>query len=79
VIESHSAIIDFINQKVQQFDSDFLGPPPVFESMQGEFLEFDEKDKVLKARFPILDTYLNPYGSMQGGMIAAAVDNVLGL
>jgi acyl-coenzyme A thioesterase PaaI-like protein len=30
------------------------------------------------AQFPVLESYLNPYGTMQGGMVAAAVDNTLG-
>lgn len=57
---------------------DYQFPPPVFTAMQGEFLEFDLSNGTLKARFPIRQSYLNPYGSMQGGMIAAAVDNTLG-
>ena len=45
--------------------------------MRGEYLEFDLEIGSLIARFPILERYLNPYGTMQGGMIAAAVDNTL--
>ena len=55
-----------------------LMPPPVFVTMQGEFIGFDRANKILKARFPVLTEQLNPYGSMQGGMIAAAIDNTLG-
>jgi acyl-coenzyme A thioesterase PaaI-like protein len=77
-MDSHLAIMDLIHQKIDHLASEFLSPPPVFEIMQGEFLEFDVDDRKLKARFPVLGVYLNPYGSMQGGMIAAAVDNVLG-
>jgi len=46
--------------------------------MEGEFVELDMHAGVLKARFPMREAYLNPYGTMQGGMIAAAVDNTLG-
>jgi len=53
-------------------------PPPVFLAMQGEFVHFDPQQARLTTRFPILEQYLNPYGAMQGGMIAAAVDNSLG-
>lgn len=53
-------------------------PPPVFAAMQGEFLEIDLDSGTLTVRFPVLESYLNPYGTMQGGMIAAAVDNTLG-
>lgn len=53
-------------------------PPPVFAAMRGEFLAFDLEEKSLTAQFPVLERYLNPYAAMQGGMIAAAVDNTLG-
>jgi acyl-coenzyme A thioesterase PaaI-like protein len=56
----------------------FLIPPPSFESMRGEFLGFDRERGVLQTRFPVLREWLNPYGLMQGGLIAAAVDNTLG-
>ena len=46
--------------------------------MQGEFVAYDSDVGTLKVRFPILESYLNPYGMMQGGMVAAAVDNTLG-
>lgn len=53
-------------------------PPPIFTHMRGEFLAFDEEKGTLTVRFPLLEHYLNPYGAVQGGMIAAAVDNTLG-
>ncbi len=57
---------------------DFLIPPPVFEFMQGEFIDFDPHEQRLITRFPIKDEYLNPYKTMQGGLIVAAMDNTLG-
>lgn len=60
-----------------QLDS-YLIPPPAFTSMGGEFLDFDPDTKVLRSRFPIRDDYLNPYGFMQGGFTAAAIDNTIG-
>lgn len=56
----------------------FLVPPPVFTELGGEFLDFDPEQGLLAARFPIEDRFLNPYGVLQGGMIAAAIDNTLG-
>lgn len=53
-------------------------PPPVFKAMEGEFVAYDAGAATLTARFPVKEHYLNPYGTMQGGMIAAAVDNTLG-
>ena len=54
-----------------------LVPSPAFLAMNGEIHAFDEEDGVLATRFPVLAKYLNAYGSMQGGMVAAAVDNTL--
>ena len=59
-------------------------PPPVFEDMQAEVRDFrpsDAEDRVgaaLVVRFPVLERYQNPMGMMQGGVLAAAVDNVIG-
>ncbi|MEJ2010693.1 MAG: PaaI family thioesterase [Anaerolineales bacterium] len=56
----------------------FLVPPPVFIAMGGEFVSFDAESELLEARFPVRREWLNPYGMMQGGMLAAAIDNTLG-
>jgi acyl-coenzyme A thioesterase PaaI-like protein len=56
----------------------FQIPPPVFRTMQGRLVGYDPVEKVLRAAFPVLSEQLNPYGTMQGGMIAAAIDNTLG-
>ena len=53
-------------------------PPPVFIAMQGEFLDYDPRQNILSVRFPVLEKWLNPYGMMQGGMVAAAIDNTIG-
>ena len=45
--------------------------------MRGEFLTINEKAGRTTTRFPILAEYQNPYHAMQGGMVAAAVDNTL--
>jgi acyl-coenzyme A thioesterase PaaI-like protein len=56
----------------------FRLPPPSFTSMQGEILGFDEQTGTLSARFPILEGQLNPFSTLQGGFLAAAVDNTFG-
>ena len=71
-------IMDIVRERLGERADDYRIPPPVFVAMQGEFLAFDLDEGWLTTRFPVLDTYLNPYGSMQGGMVAAAVDNTLG-
>ena len=57
---------------------DFLIPPPVFELMHGEFLTIDLDSGQIKTRFPVMAEYQNPYRIMQGGIVAAAVDNTIG-
>lgn len=49
----------------------------VFAEMEAELLEFDADAGMLRVGFPVRERYLNPYGSMQGGMVAAAVDNTV--
>jgi len=73
-----SSIMDIIENRLGDRLDEYLIPPPVFVAMHGEFLEFDRDGELLITRFPVLERYLNPYGAMQGGMVAAAVDNTLG-
>lgn len=56
----------------------FNVPPPVFLEMEGEFIAVDPEAGTLSVRFPVLEKFENPMRSMQGGMIAAAVDNAIG-
>ncbi len=56
----------------------YLVPPPAFTAMKGEFVSYDPQRAELQTKFPILQEWLNPYGLMQGGMLAAAIDNTLG-
>ena len=53
-------------------------PPPIFTDMKGEFVDIDLAAKTLTVRFPVQERYQNPMGYMQGGMIAAAIDNAIG-
>ncbi|MFN2195809.1 MAG: PaaI family thioesterase [Anaerolineales bacterium] len=53
-------------------------PPKIFTEMQSQVLAWDEAGKRLSVRFPVQARYQNPLGMMQGGMIAAAIDNVFG-
>lgn len=53
-------------------------PPPVFRAMQAQVVDFDLTAGVLTVRFPVLHDQLNPFGNMQGGMVAAMIDNTLG-
>ena len=73
-----ASIIDLVKNRLGDRFDDYLIPPPIFVTLQGEFMEFELDSGMLITRFPVLDKYLNPYGYMQGGMVAAAVDNTLG-
>lgn len=53
-------------------------PPKIFTEMQAQVISWDEAARQLRVRFPVQARYQNPLGMMQGGMIAAAVDNVFG-
>ncbi len=71
-------VMTVFEKMVGEMKDKVIMPPPVFEAMKGEFLKFDEAKGTLENRFPVLNEQLNPYGTMQGGMIAAAIDNTLG-
>ncbi len=74
---SPSSILDTIHERLGERLDEYLIPPPAFVTMHGEIHAFDEESGTLATRFPVLEEHLNAYGSMQGGMVAAAVDNTL--
>lgn len=65
---------DDLNEEVQNIVGN---PPPCFFSMDGRVMEY-VPEQSLTIAFPVLESYLNPAGSMQGGFITAAFDNVFG-
>ena len=72
--EFHPLLEESLKGRMDEIDF----PPPVFETMQGEIFDFDLQNDSLTNRFPVLSEHLNPYGCMQGGIIAAAIDNTIG-
>ncbi|MDP2496748.1 MAG: PaaI family thioesterase [Candidatus Palauibacterales bacterium] len=52
-------------------------PPPVFEALGGEFVEF-EPGRSLTAEWPVSDLHRGPSGRLQGGILAAYFDNTVG-
>jgi acyl-coenzyme A thioesterase PaaI-like protein len=56
----------------------YILPPESFTVMQSRILDFDPKEKTIAITMPILDFTLNPFNTMQGGMIVAALDNAVG-
>ena len=71
-------IMERVRERLGDKIVQFRIPPPVFVSMQAEVVAFDPEEASLTVRFPVLEKDLNPYHTMQGGMIAAAIDNTLG-
>lgn len=72
------SIMNQVKARLGERAEQYRIPPPVFEAMRGDFVGFDADTGWLRARFPVLEAQLNPYGAMQGGMVAAAIDNTLG-
>jgi acyl-coenzyme A thioesterase PaaI-like protein len=73
-----AAMMDILKNRLGDRMAEYAFPPPVFAAMEGEIVALDLDAGLLSVRFPVLERYLNPYGTMQGGMVAAAVDNTLG-
>ncbi|MGL1931702.1 MAG: PaaI family thioesterase [Desulfotalea sp.] len=71
-------ILKYIDQQENIDFNQFELPPPVFSTMKGEFISFDIDLKIFRCKFPVLKEHLNPYGIIQGGIIAAAIDNTIG-
>ena len=67
-----------VEEKLLGLEDNINFPPPSFEMMKGEIIDFDIEKGLFKNRFPIMGEYLNPYGNMQGGLISAAIDNTIG-
>lgn len=70
-----------VNQPKQEKEENLnirLGiAPHCFNFMHGRLVDFSTRERLTIA-FPVLESYLNPGGSMQGGFITAAFDNVFG-
>ena len=75
---SDHEIIEIISRKLGEKKDNYMIPPPVFVSMKGEFVTFDPEEGFLKTKFPVQEQFLNPFRSLQGGIVAAAVDNTFG-
>lgn len=61
-----------------QAQGEEIDSPPIFELMEVDVVSYDLEKKVLVNKFPVKKEYMNPYKIMQGGMIAAAIDNTIG-
>ncbi|MEX2525372.1 MAG: PaaI family thioesterase [Gammaproteobacteria bacterium] len=75
---SQDELLAILRLRFKEACKDVEIPPPVFKAMQAEIIAFDLDAGELDVRFPVLKEQLNPFGNMQGGMIAAMIDNTLG-
>ncbi len=73
-IDIYEICNEVLGDKVKDFDL----PSPSFEVMQCEVMEFDDEERSIVVKVPVLRSWLNPYGTMQGGMTSAAIDNAVG-
>ncbi len=71
-------LIPLLKEKLHGREDEIIFPPPVFITMEGKVIDYDGEQELLVNRFPVLSQYLNPYGSLQGGIISAAIDNTIG-
>ncbi len=71
-------IVKLFEKKLGNKIKNFTLTPPIFEVMKCEIVEYNEAQKSLTCKIPVLEQWLNPYGTMQGGMIDAAIDNAVG-
>ncbi|MBA1420053.1 MAG: PaaI family thioesterase [Epsilonproteobacteria bacterium] len=71
-------VIELFSDVLGDKINDFIVPPPSFQIMQCEIIEYRAEEKSLIARLPVLKKWQNPFGTMQGGMIDGAIDNAIG-
>ena len=71
-------VIELFREVLDSNIDDYNVPPPSFTIMQCEIIGYDESSRSLITRLPVLEQWTNPFGTMQGGMIDAAIDNAVG-
>ena len=55
-----------------------LPPPPCAKTLGLEFVEIDGEHGTIETRFEAVGTFLNPAGNVQGGFLAAMLDDTMG-
>jgi acyl-coenzyme A thioesterase PaaI-like protein len=79
-MNSHKSldVIELFSQELGDKLEEFNLPPPSFEIMQSKIIEFNKEEASILVKMPVLESWLNPYGTMQGGLIIGAIDNAVG-
>ncbi|MCB1177637.1 MAG: PaaI family thioesterase [Leptospiraceae bacterium] len=70
-------LLQKIKEKFQTGNLKITIPPPSFDDMNAEILEY-KLNKSITVSFRVKTNQTNPMGFMQGGYIAAAFDNAFG-
>ncbi len=52
---------------------------PSMETLNGSFVSFDEETQIGTLRFETVQAFANPVGGVQGGFLAAMLDDVCGM
>jgi uncharacterized protein (TIGR00369 family) len=55
-----------------------LPPPPCAKTLGLGFVEIDGERGTIETRFEAVETFLNPAGNVQGGFLAAMLDDTMG-
>ena len=71
-------VIELFKEVLGAKIDNFTLPPPSFTVMECEIIVYDKENKTLITKLSVLEQWTNPYGTMQGGMIDAAIDNAVG-
>ncbi|MCS6835890.1 MAG: PaaI family thioesterase [Anaerolineae bacterium] len=71
-------IVSLMQQRLGSSAQGLKLPPPIFHELGAEVISFNAETATLVCRFPVQQRWQNPLGFMQGGMIAAVLDNTIG-
>ena len=55
-----------------------LPPPPCAKTLGLGFVEIDGEHGTIETRFEAIESFLNPVGNVQGGFLAAMLDDTMG-
>ncbi len=71
--------VDALYRRMQSKHADALIlPPPSFSVMKSQIIDYSESERSISVKMPVLREWVNPYNTMQGGFINAAIDNAVG-
>ena len=58
--------------------NNWIPVPNVWIELEGEFLEFDKENQLLKCKFPVRERFFNPLPTTLGGIIDSWIDITMG-